>query len=333
MIRLHLTAVLTGCFFDMCFGEPAFLPHPVCGIGRLVGRLEIWFRKQFPSGRKEEQQAGVCLVLFVLFLTVGLSVLVLILARLISPYLVFVVESFLYFQLMAWHSLRSESMKVYDAFQNQNLEEARRAVSMIVGRDTKDLTKEEITKATVETIAENTSDGVIAPLFYMLFFGVPGAVFYKAVNTMDSMIGYQNETYLWFGRTAALLDDVCNFFPSRLSALLMIAAGWACRLLHTISGNPGPGPYRPAQGFYIWKRDRFNHKSPNSAQTEAVCAGTLQLQLAGNAYYFGKLHQKPTIGDNRRLITPEDVKRANHLMTLTYILALIPVLVILLFFI
>lgn len=325
MIRLHLTAVLAGCFLDMCIGDPPWLWHPVCGIGSLISRLEKKLRKVFPAGKKGELEAGCWLVVLVLVITGAFSAGILAFAYRLSPYAGVLTEAVMCFQMMAWRSLGKESMKVCKALEKGDVEKARSAVSMIVGRDTESLTAAGITKAAIETVAENTSDGIIAPLFFMTLLGGPGVFLYKAVNTMDSMVGYKNERYLWFGRTAARLDDVCNFIPARLSALLMIGAGYLCQLFSSLSDKK-KNPFNGKNGFRIFKRDRFNHKSPNSAQTEAVCAGVLQIQLAGNASYFGKLYEKPTIGDHIRPVEYEDIRRANRLMTVTYGLALIPVL-------
>lgn len=328
MIQLHLLAVLMGCLLDFCFGDPRWLWHPVCGIGNLISKLEKTFRGRFSKGEKGERLAGRWLVFFVLLITGAIAALLLTGAYLISPYLWFAMESLICYQMMAWRSLRSESMKVLTAFKNGDVEEARTAVSMIVGRDTESLSEEGIAKATIETVAENASDGVIAPLLSMIFFGGIGICLYKAVNTMDSMIGYKNDRYLWFGRTAARLDDVCNYIPSRISAGLMMAAGYLCQLFSRQAIN-GAKPYNGNMGVKIFKRDRFHHKSPNSAQTESVCAGVLQIELAGNAYYFGKLYEKPTIGDPIRPVEYEDIRRANDLMTVTYLLALAPVVILL----
>ena len=322
MIKLHLAAVLTGCLLDLCFGDPRWLWHPVCGIGSLISWLEKKLRKMFPKGEMGEKRAGLCLVILVLLVTGTVSGVILRTAYFLSPLAGFLIESVMCGQMMAWRSLREESMKVYQAFSNGDVEGARTAVSMIVGRDTKDLSEEGITKAAVETVAENTSDGIIAPLLFMALFGGAGVFLYKAVNTMDSMVGYKNERYLWFGRAAARLDDICNFIPARLSAALMIGAGYVCQFFHGMRGKGNP--YSGKNGLMIFKRDRFNHKSPNSAQTEAVCAGALQIQLAGNACYFGKLYEKPTIGDPVRPVEYQDIPRANCLMTVTYVLGLIP---------
>lgn len=329
MIQLHLLAVITGCFLDFLLGDPRWLWHPVCGIGNLIARLEKALRKWFPKGEKGERMAGRFLVALVLLVTGGLSGGILLAAYSFSPCIGYVAESIICYQMMAWRSLRSESMKVLKAFEAGDVEEARTAVSMIVGRDTKSLSEEGIAKAAIETVAENASDGVIAPLLSMIFLGGVGICLYKAVNTMDSMVGYKNDRYLWFGRTAAKLDDVCNFIPARISAGLMIGAGYVCQFLSR--RKKADNPYNGSKGIEIFKRDRFNHKSPNSAQTESVCAGVLQIQLAGNAWYFGKLYEKPTIGDSVRPVEYEDIRRANDLMTVTYLLALVPVII--LFFI
>lgn len=328
MVRLHLLAVLFGCFLDACFGDPHFLWHPVCAIGSLITWLEKRLRVWFPAGEKGEKAAGVLLVILVLAVTGAVTVGLLALAYWISVYAYFFIESLMCYQMMAWRSLKTESLKVYKALKSRDVEGARKAVSMIVGRDTKCLTDMGITKAAVETVAENTSDGVIAPLLSMALFGGAGVSLYKAVNTMDSMVGYRNEKYLWFGRTAAKLDDVCNFLPARVCALLMICAGYLCQW--AFGGKKSC--YSGKDGLRIYKRDRFQHKSPNSAQTEAVCAGVLGIQLAGNAWYFGRLHEKPTIGDDVRAVEYEDIKRANSLMTVTYLLALLLVSIAMVFF-
>lgn len=219
-------------------------------------------------------------------------------------------ESFWCYQIFATKSLKVESDRVYIALKNKGLEAGRKAVSMIVGRDTQNLTEEGVTKAAVETVAENTSDGVIAPLFYMLIGGAVLGFTYKAINTMDSMVGYKNDKYQWFGTAAAKLDDVVNFIPARVSAVLMILAAY-------LTGMDGKNAAR------IFRRDRFNHKSPNSAQTEAVMAGALDVQLAGDAWYFGKLHKKPTIGDPVREMELLDIRRSHKLLYGTAMLGLI----------
>lgn len=213
-------------------------------------------------------------------------------------------------QILAVKSLRDETMKVYDALVSGDLAASRRAVSMIVGRDTDRLDDAAVTRAAVETVAENTSDGVVAPLLFLAIGGAPLGFFYKAVNTMDSMLGYVEPPYKNIGLVPAKADDVLNFIPARLSALFLLAAG-------AILGLDGKN------GWRIFRRDRYRHASPNSAQTESVCAGLLGLRLAGDAWYHGVLHKKPYIGDERRAIEPDDIPRACRLMTAAAILALL----------
>lgn len=286
------------------------MPHPVRGMGWLISRLEPAVRRMCPKNGGGERLAGTLLAAAVLAVTGMVAYGGLWLAGWFHPLAGLVLESVMCYQMLALKSLKDESMKVFHGFACGDMEEARHAVSMIVGRDTKPLSEEGIIRAAVETVAENTSDGVIAPLFYMALGGGPWGMLYKAVNTMDSMIGYKNETYLWFGRTAARLDDLLNLIPSRLSALLMIGASY-------LLGMDGRNAAR------IYRRDRYNHKSPNSAQTEAACAGALRVQLAGDAYYFGILQEKPTIGDDLRPVEAEDIKRANRLLYMTAALALV----------
>lgn len=310
MITQHITAMIIGFLLDLCFGDPRWLPHPVRAMGWLISHLETAIRDRLPKTPQGERLGGIGLVAGVLSVTGVCAYGILWAAGRIHPILGLAVECIMCYQMLAARGLRDESMKVWKALKHQDVEGARTAVSMIVGRDTAVLSETGIIKAAVETVAENTSDGVIAPLFYMAFGGGPWAYLYKAVNTMDSMVGYKNEKYLHFGRTAARLDDLLNLIPSRLSALLMIAASF-------LTGMDGKGAIR------IYRRDRRNHKSPNSAQTEAVCAGALQVQLAGNAWYFGTLYEKPTIGDDIRPVEAEDIQRANRLLYMTSVLAVL----------
>lgn len=301
MLYYSMPALAAGFILDLMIGDPRWLYHPVCLIGNLIAFLEKILRKIFPKTDKGELAAGTVEVILVCLLSGGIPFLILHILYGISVWVGFALETFWCYQLLAGKCLKDESRKVYVQLVNHNLEGARHAVSMIVGRDTGNLSEAGVTKAAVETVAENTSDGVIAPLIFMLIGGAPLGFFYKAVNTMDSMVGYKNEKYLHFGRFAAKMDDVWNYIPSRISALLMIASAWIFRM-----------DYKRA--WAVWKRDRRKHASPNSAQTEAVCAGALQVQLAGDAYYFGKLYPKETIGDDVRPIEPKDILRAGNLM-------------------
>lgn len=302
--------VLIGFILDLCIGDPYDFPHPIRLIGKLISALEQKIR----SKMKNLKLGGLILVLIVLLLSTLFSLSILLLSYRIHPVLGIFTESILICYMLAARNLHDESMKVYNAVQTGDIERARKAVSMIVGRDTNVLDRDGIVRAAVETVAENTSDGVTAPLFYIALGGAAGAFFYKAANTMDSMIGYTNEKYAKIGRFAAKLDDFLNYIPSRLSALLMIAV---CPILHFDGIN----------AFRIWKRDRRNHASPNSAQTESACAGALHLRLAGDAWYFGELHKKTYIGDNDRAIEPQDIRRANRLMYGSSILMLLIVII------
>ena len=305
-IWIAVLPLLAGFLLDLLLGDPYRLPHPVRLIGRGIAGLERVLRKRLPG---RERMAGILLAAVILVLSTAIPSLVLVLCYRIYVWLGVAVESVFCYYLLAARCLAKESGKVYRAAVTEDVEGARRAVSMIVGRDTAPLDMQGIVKAAVETVAENTSDGVTAPMFYLMLLGACGGFFYKAANTMDSMIGYKNEKYLDFGRFAAKLDDVLNFIPSRLTALLMIFSAWLLR-------------YDGRNAYRIWRRDRFNHASPNSAQTEAVCAGALDVMLAGDAYYFGQLCKKKTIGDDIRPIEPNDIRRANRLMYCTSVLML-----------
>ena len=306
---LTLAALLTGYVLDLIFGDPRQIYHPIRIIGNLIAVLEKGIRKVFPKTSRGELAGGTVLVVLVVLICTAVPAALLGLAAWIHPVVYWLLASFWCWQILATKSLKTESMKVYAPLKEGDLPAARRAVAMIVGRDTERLTEEGVAKAAVETVAENTSDGIVAPLIFLALGGPALGFFYKAVNTMDSMVGYKNERYLYFGRTAARLDDVLNFLPSRISAWLMILAA-------AFLGMDGKNAKR------IYLRDRKNHASPNSAQTEAVMAGALRVQLAGDAWYFGELYKKPTIGDPFRAVEPEDIVRANRLMYLTSALAL-----------
>lgn len=305
-----LCVCLIGMILDWIFGDPVWLYHPVRMIGKWISFLEKILRKVAGDQEGNEKKlliVGGILWILVILASAAVPMGILYLAEKISPCAAFVLECFWCYQLLAARSLGKESKKVYKKLIQDDLPGARLAVSMIVGRDTENLTVEGVTKAAVETVAENTNDGVIAPLIYMLIGGPVLGFVYKAVNTMDSMLGYKNEKYLYFGRVAAKMDDVAGFIPARISALLMILA--SC-----LFGMDGKN------ALWIWKRDRRKHASPNAAQTEAVCAGALQVQLAGDAWYFGKKHEKDTIGDPIRNIEPKDILRSEKLMIGTEVL-------------
>ena len=302
-------AVLGGFVLDTLFGDPPWLPHPVVLMGKAISALEKRLRARLPQTPQGELLGGAVVAFTLPVGTFLLTSLVCLGAAKLSPWLGLAVQMFWCGQALAAKGLAQESTNVYRALIKSDLPAARKAVSRIVGRDTQNLTLEGVTKAAVETVAENASDGVIAPLLYMLLGGAPLALTYKAVNTMDSMLGYKNEKYLYFGRAAAKLDDAANYLPSRLAGLLWCAAA-------ALTGNSPKGAWR------IWRRDRRCHASPNSAQTESACAGALGVQLAGPAYYFGEYYAKPTIGDPLRPIEPEDIRRANRMMYAESVLAL-----------
>lgn len=310
-MKYHILAFGAGFLLDQLLGDPYFLPHPIRGIGWLITKTEKMLRNGTPQDNSTEREAaerrqGKLLVVIVLLLTGMLSALILFGAYAIYPNLGMAIEAVMTYQILAARCLQVESSKVWKQLTAGSLEGARKAVSTIVGRDTEHLTEEGVAKAAIETVAENTSDGVIAPMLYTALGGPVLGFLYKAVNTMDSMVGYKNEKYLHFGRAAAKLDDVVNFFPARISALLMIGAAF-------ISGKS----YNGRQAWHIWRRDNRKHASPNSAQTESVCAGALGIRLAGDASYFGKVVKKPYIGDPTRAVEAEDIRRTNRLMNRT----------------
>ena len=294
-------AVLGGFVLDALFGDPAWLPHPVVYMGKAISKLEKFLRPRLPKTPQGELLGGAIVAFCLPVGTFLLTGLVCWGAARLHPLLGLAVQMFWCGQALAARGLVQESTNVYIELKKPDLPGARKAVSRIVGRDTAELTAEGVTKAAVETVAENASDGVIAPLLYMLIGGAPLALTYKAINTMDSMLGYKNEKYLYFGRVPAKLDDVANYIPSRLAGLLWVAAA-------AFTHNDAKGAWK------IWRRDRRRHASPNSAQTESACAGALGVQLAGPAYYFGQYYPKLTIGDALRPVEPEDILRANRMM-------------------
>lgn len=300
-MKLTMLAILVGFVMDCILGDPAKLPHPVCLIGKCISVFEKALRKRFSQTERGAVAAGRMMVVLIVLLSGAAPFGILYLCRRVSPWLYFVVCCIMSWQILAAKCLKTEAEKVRACLERGDLAAARKQVGMLVGRNTESLTGMQIVKAAVETVAENTSDGVIAPLFWMILGGPVAGFVYKAINTMDSMVGYKNDQYLYFGRCAAKLDDAANYIPARLSGLGMIAAA-------ALIGFDGRNAAR------IWKRDRRKHASPNSAQTESACAGALHLQLGGSACYFGKLHEKPFIGDPDRTAEPEDISRSCRLM-------------------
>ncbi|MCD8396331.1 MAG: adenosylcobinamide-phosphate synthase CbiB [Lachnospiraceae bacterium] len=334
-----LIAVLAGFVLDFIFGDPSTPLHPICLIGNLIAKLEKKIRplcrtgsegdagKGLRSASRSDEDAGeasaavvhrgfcgefaggVLMAVLVIAISTGIPALLLFVCYHIHYWLGVAVEAVMCFFLLAVKSLKKESMNVKRTLETDGLEAGRKAVARIVGRDTQALTETGVVKAAVETVAENFSDGVFAPMVYMMLGGGVLGFFYKSINTMDSMVGYKNEKYLYFGRFAAKLDDVVNYIPARLAALMLVLAA-------PLAGLDGKNAWK------IWRRDRRNHASPNSAQTESAAAGALHVQLAGDAYYFGKLYKKPYIGDDDRPIEREDIVRVNRLMVTASILSL-----------
>lgn len=305
-----LCALFIGFGIDLIAGDPHSIPHPVVFIGKLISATEKLARRVFPKTARGENLAGGFLWLLVVTVSTVVPALFLRLCYAVTPWLGLVLESIMCAQILATKSLKDESMKVHAALETGDIKKSRYAVSMIVGRDTAQLDDAAVTRATVETVAENTSDGIVAPLIFLSLGGAPLGFFYKAVNTMDSMLGYVEEPYKNIGLVPAKMDDVMNFIPARISALIMLAAGWLLKL-------------DVKNGRKIFERDRFNHASPNSAQTESVCAGLLGLRLAGDAYYHGVLHKKKYIGDDLREIEHADIPRACRLLYVTAVLSLV----------
>ena len=302
-----LIAAIIGFILDLIFGDPHWMPHPIRLIGFFISKGEKIVRKIIP---KKEFLGGMILTIFVVGISFIIPFGILFAAANINIYLKIAIESIFIYQIMATKSLRTESMRVYKYLKKNDILNSRKYLSWIVGRDTENLNESQIVKATVETVAENTSDGVIAPLIYVMIGGAPLGFMYKAINTLDSMIGYKNDKYLYFGRFAAKLDDIANFIPAIVASYMMILSSFIMRL-----------DYKNA--IKIYKRDRHNSSSPNSAKTEAVTAGALQVQLLGDAYYFGKLVKKKTLGDDIRPVKIQDIITVNNLMYTTSILSLI----------
>ena len=303
-------AVLCGFFMDLCLGDPDWMLHPVIYMGKAISALEKFLRRKFPDTQKGLLMAGAALAAILPLGSFLMAAAAIYLAGLVHPVLAFLLETLWCWQALAVKGLYTESMRVKKKLEEQDLPGARSAVARIVGRDTQNLDAAGVAKAAIETVAENFSDGVAAPLFYLVIGGAPLGLCYKAINTMDSMVGYKNDRYLYFGRAAAKLDDVANYIPARISAFLMMFAA-------LLTGQ------NAKHAFQIWKRDRYNHASPNSAQTESVAAGALDILLAGDAWYFGKLVKKPTIGEDLRTVEAADIMRINRMMITASLIALV----------
>ena len=304
-----LYKLILAFVMDILFGDPAWIYHPVCLIGKLISFTEKKLRRCFPETPKGEKAAGLCMFVIVSCLCWLVPFVILTVLRLFLPKAAFILEVLWMWQILAMKCLAVESGKVYTAVKNRDLPLARQMISYLVGRDTQNLSFEEVIKATVETVAENTSDGVIAPMIFMAIGGAPLGFLYKGVNTMDSMVGYKNDQYIHFGCIPARMDDVFNFIPARVSGVLMVIAAFLC-------GYDGRGAAK------IFLRDRKNHLSPNSAQTESACAGALGIRLGGTHDYFGKPVEKPTIGDDLNPVVPGHIPDTHILMYMTAVICM-----------
>lgn len=298
---------------DFFLGDPPFLVkiigHPVISIGKIIVKMENLLRSQAISQKKTLRFLGVILFFSVQVLALFPWFILLQVAYKMQYFFGFSLELFLCYQLLATRSLKRESLKVYTALKEEDLMKSRLMLSYIVGRETGHLSEEEIAKATVETVAENTTDGVVATLCFMLCFGSLGGIFYKTVNTLDSMVGYRNEKYEDFGKFSAKMDDIANFIPARLTAFSMLIASFFLKL-------------DTRGGWRIFCRDRNVHKSPNAGQTEAVAAGVLGVQLGGDSVYFGEIHKKNTLGEEKRPVNPEDIQKTIALMEISAVVSL-----------
>ena len=294
-------STLTAFILDQIFGDPRNFPHPVVIIGKLISAMERFTRKVIPKANKGELAAGAFTWLIVATLSFAVPFIALVLLAKVNVWAAFALNTFWSYQIFASKSLKEQSMLVYRYLEAEDLPNSRKYLSWIVGRDTSELDPEEITKAVVETVAENTSDGVTAPMLYMMILGAPLGMLYKAINTMDSMLGYKNDRYMYFGRIPAKIDDVANFIPARITGLLMC-------LTAPLIGLDGRNAYR------IYKRDRLKHLSPNSGHLEAACAGAMHIMLGGDSYYFGKLVEKASLGDPDREVRITDIPGSIKMM-------------------
>lgn len=301
--------VLAAYFLDLALGDPEGYPHPVVVIGKAVTWLEEGLRRRARSSR-ELKTASFALCFLIVASSFISSYALILLARLIHPYLGDLLEIFIIYTCLATRELGRAANRVYDALIRGELAEARARLSYIVSRDTHRMNQEEVSRGAVETVAENISDAIIAPLFYAFIGGAPLALFYKATNTLDSMVGYTNEKYRDIGYASAKLDDILNFIPARITALLIVLASF-------LMG------YDYKNCWHVLLRDRLKHKSPNSAHGEAAVAGALNIQLGGINYYFGRPEMRPILGDKRTEISPGHIKDSIRIMYASSILGIV----------
>lgn len=297
-LKINLFCLLLAILIDFILGDPSWLPHPIIYIGKLISKVEKFFRRRYENERLK--LPGLFMVIIVAGTAYLLPFVILMLCK-SYIYLYIVVNTLILWTTLAAKCLHQAGMEVYYPLKEKNLGEARIKLSYIVGRDTSSLKEEEIIRGDVETIAENTSDGIIAPMVYGLLGGAPLAMLYKGINTMDSMVGYLNEKFRYIGFFPAKIDDVFNFIPARITGILM------CLCAFTVKGSI-------INSFKIMIRDRKNHKSPNCAYPEAATAGALNIQLGGTNTYFGEVIVKPTMGDGKVPLSEDHIKKAVVLM-------------------
>lgn len=302
--------LLVAFILDIIFKDPRLLPHPVIFIGRLIKYSEIVLRKIFRRGIVAETIAGTLLVLFVVSVSFIIPYIILSIFYSINMVLGIVLEVFLCFQILSLGSLKEVAMKVYTELSTGNIIGARKQLNNLVGRDTEELEEKGVIKATIESVAENTNDGIVAPMFYILIGGASFGLLYKAVNTLDSMIGYKTKKYLYFGKVAARLDDILNIIPARITGLLYVLAALLSGLNYK-------------QSYSTLIRDRWNHASPNSGYPESAISGALGIQLGGPVSYFGEMVDKKYIGEDMKEPNMEDIPKACMLMTIVSVFALI----------
>lgn len=303
MISIWMAFIL-----DLALGDPLWYPHPVIAMGKYIGTFEKKVRKYIHSP-KGLFISGIILVITTFSITVGIGLFILWISKILHFILYELISVVLIWNCFALKCLSQEAMKIFRALDRGDIEQARIQLSYLVARETKWLNEEQITRAAVETIVENASDGVIAPMFYMFLGGPVLGLGYKAINTMDSMVGYKNEKYEDFGKSAAVIDDIANFIPARITGLLIVAAAAVFKM-----------DYKSAWKILI--RDRRKHKSPNAGYPEAAAAGALNIELGGSNIYFGETVYKPTIGENIRPPQYEDIKKAVQLLYGSSFLAL-----------
>ncbi len=281
--------IVSAFILDCVLGDPHRFPHPVIFIGKMIASMEKFLRRIVP-----ERAGGVLLVAAVTSVTFTATFLI--------SHTAAVIEVFVMYTIFAARCLSTEAMNIHRSLCEGSIDDARKAVSYLVSRDTKSMTEDEIIRATVETVSENIVDGITAPMFYLFIGGAPGGMTYKSINTMDSMVGYKNEKYIRFGWAAARLDDIANFIPARITGLLIIPVASILARRDFLNS------------WRIFFRDRKKHSSPNSAHSESAVAGALGIQLGGRTSYFGKVHEKPFIGDFKRKLTADDIEETVRLM-------------------